>query len=61
MNGNEHNHLQEEIQDHIAPQYSHMQRWKRIHHTWSFWVFLFLMFVAIMYYITSVDFAFAPR
>ena len=39
----------------------HKPRWKRIHHTWSFWIFLFLMLVAILYYIMSVDFAFAPR
>ena len=61
MSENEHNQHQEETQDHIMPQHSHRQRWKRIHHTWSFWIFLFLMFVGILYYITSVDFAFAPR
>jgi len=35
--------------------------WKRMHHTWGFWIFLFLMFVGIIYYIMSVDFAFAPH
>jgi flagellar biosynthesis/type III secretory pathway M-ring protein FliF/YscJ len=35
--------------------------WKQIHHTWLFWVFLFLMFAGIIYYIMSVDFAFAPH
>jgi hypothetical protein len=47
MNENDHNH--------------HRPYWKRIHHTWYFWVFLFLMFAGIIYYIMSVDFAFAPR
>ena len=61
MSENEHNQHQEETQEKILPQQSQKLRWKRIHHTWSFWIFLFLMFVAIMYYITSVDFAFAPR
>lgn len=52
---------QNQHQDQIMPQQTHQPRWKRIHHTWSFWIFLFLMFVAIMYYIVSVEFAFAPR
>jgi len=39
----------------------HKPYWKRIHHIWYFWVFLFLMFVGIIYYIMSVDFAFAPH
>jgi len=46
MNENEHN--------------QHRPYWKRIHHSWIFWVFLFLMFAGIIYYIMSVDFAFAP-
>lgn len=61
MSENEHNQHQEEKQDHIMPQRSHRQRWKQIHHSWIFWIFLFLMFVGILYYIASVDFAFAPR
>ncbi len=61
MSENEHNRHQEETQDYIMPEHSHRRQWKRIHHTWSFWIFLFLMFAAILYYITSVDFAFAPR
>ncbi len=39
----------------------HRPYWKRIHHTVGFWIFLFLMFVAIVYYIMTVDFAFAPH
>jgi hypothetical protein len=35
--------------------------WKRAHRTISFWIFVFLMFVGIVYYIISLDFAFAPR
>jgi len=61
MSENEHNQHQEETQEQIVPQNSRQPRWKRIHHSWIFWIFLFLMFVAIMYYITSVDFAFSPR
>jgi hypothetical protein len=33
----------------------------RLHHSWAFWVFLFLMLAAIGYYIMSDNFAFAPR
>ncbi len=40
---------------------THRPYWKRIHHTWSFWIFLLLMLVGILYYIISVDFAFAPH
>jgi len=27
--------------------------WKQIHHTWSFWIFLFLMLAAMVYYTLS--------
>jgi len=33
---------------------------KRIHHSWIFWVFLFLMLFAIGFYIMSVDFSTVP-
>ena len=61
MSKNEHNQHQVETQNSIVPPISRQPRWKRIHHSWIFWVFLFLMLVAILYYVTSVDFAFAPR
>ena len=61
MSENEHNQHQEETQNQIVPQKSRQPRWKRMHHSWIFWIFLILMFAAIMYYVTSVDFAFAPR
>ena len=49
-----------DIQHEILPEREKRPRLKRIHHTWAFWIFLFLMFVGIIYYIMSVDFAFAP-
>jgi len=61
MNENEHKHDSEEGQNYIVTSHDHKPYWKRIHHTWSFWIFLFLMFVGILYYIVSVDFAFAPQ
>lgn len=60
MSKNEHNQQNKETQDYILPEHSHRRRWKQIHHSWIFWIFLFLMFVGIMYYIISVGFAFAP-
>jgi|WetSurMetagenome_2_1015567.scaffolds.fasta_scaffold357807_2 hypothetical protein len=48
MNENMHNLPLEETQDHIMPQCSHRPRWNQLHHTWSFWIFLILMFVAII-------------
>jgi hypothetical protein len=38
----------------------HGPYWKRAHHDWRFWLVVFLMLVAIVYYIMSVDFAFSP-
>jgi len=61
MNENEHKPNSGEGQNYILTPRDHKPYWKRMHHTWSFWIFLFLMFVAIMYYIVSVDFAFAPQ
>jgi hypothetical protein len=61
MNEHEHNHHQEKGQDHILVPHDHKPYWKRMHHTWSFWIFLFLMLACILYYIVSVDFAFAPH
>jgi hypothetical protein len=58
---NKHEHNQQEVQDHILVPHDHKPYWKRMHHTWSFWVFLFLMLACILYYIVSVDFAFAPH
>ncbi len=58
---NKNGNHQEETQDFIMPQHDKRPRWKRIHRSWIFWIFLFLMFVAILYYISSVDFAFAPH
>jgi len=39
----------------------HRPYWNDLHHSWLFWVFVVLMFAGIIYYIMSVDFAFAPR
>jgi hypothetical protein len=39
----------------------HRPFWTGIHHSWLFWVFVVLMFGGIVYYIMSVDFAFAPH
>jgi len=58
-NGQEQN-LQEVI-DHVTYHPEHKPAWKTIHHKWWFWVGVLMMFTAIMYYVVSVDFAFAPR
>jgi deoxyadenosine/deoxycytidine kinase len=49
--------MKEEVNEHNQ----HHSYWKRLHHSFGFWIFLFLMFVAILYYIITVDFAFAPQ
>lgn len=42
-------------------EHGHGPYWKRLHHSWIFWVFLFLMFFGIMYYVVTVDFLFVPH
>ncbi len=58
---NENNQHQQEVNDHIIAQPEYKPYWKRVHHSWIFWVFLFLMFASITFYIISVNFAFAPQ
>ena len=40
---------------------SHRPYWKRAHHDWRFWVVVVLMFVGVIFYVMSDDFAFVPR
>jgi hypothetical protein len=61
MSENEQNNHLQEVNDHITVVHDHKPYWTRIHYSWIFWVFLFLMFASIIYYIISVDFAFAPQ
>ncbi len=63
MDKNEHdqNHPWHDGQAHHKKYHVYWPHWKRIHHTWGFWVFLILMIAAIMYYVMSADFALAPR
>lgn len=59
MNKND-NH-KEEVQNKILPKREKLPHWRYIHHSWTFWIFLILMFFAIMYYVVSINFAFAPQ
>jgi hypothetical protein len=61
MSENTHNHQLHEGQDHITVHHEHKPYWKRVHHSWIFWIFLFLMFIGIVYYIMSVDFVLVPQ
>jgi hypothetical protein len=42
-------------------QNQHRPYWKRMHRSVAFWIFLLLMFIAIIYYIMTVNFALAPQ
>ena len=33
----------------------------QVHHSWIFWVFLVLTLSAVLYYIMTMDFAYAPQ
>lgn len=61
MSDNKQNHQSSDGQDYIRVPSDHQPRWKNIHRSWIFWVFLFLMMVGIMYYIVSLGFLFAPQ
>jgi hypothetical protein len=61
MTDNKQNHHLPEGQDYIKGPSDHIPRWKQFHHSWIFWIFLFLMLIGIFYYIVSVDFILTPR
>jgi hypothetical protein len=54
MNEAKHNH--EHYGDH-----SHPPRWKRVHHSWIFWVAVFLMLLAIITYVMTGDLSWGLR
>jgi 4-amino-4-deoxy-L-arabinose transferase-like glycosyltransferase len=58
MNDNKHNQIG---QDSIKDFHERRFHWKRIHHSWIFWVFLFLMLVGILFYVMTVDFSSVPQ
>ena len=39
----------------------HKPYWKRIHHSWIFWIFLLLMLAGIIYYVMTLNFSLAPQ
>ncbi len=61
MNDNKQSSSNHDLQDHIEPEHTHSPKWKRVHHTLWFWIFLVLMLGGILYYVMTVDFAFAPH
>ena len=61
MNDNKKNSSNHDLQDHIEPENNNSPKWKRVHHTLWFWIFLVLMLGGILYYVMTVDFAFAPH
>lgn len=46
--------------DHLAPK-DQRPSWKRVHHTWWFWVALFLMLAAMTIFVLSDNLAFLPH
>jgi len=61
MTDNKLNHQPEEGSNYIVIPEEHKSRWRPIHRSWIFWVFLFLMLTAILYYIVTLGFVFAPQ
>lgn len=39
----------------------HRPYWKRMHHSWFFWVAAISMLTAMVIYVTSINLAFRPR
>ena len=48
VNDRDHRH-----EDHHG--HSHTPRWRRVHHSWIFWVAVFLMLLAIVTYVMTGD------
>ena len=48
MNEAKHNHDHHEA-------HSHRPRWKRVHHSWIFWVAVFLMLLGMITYVMTGD------
>ncbi len=61
MKENEHKQNLQEVINQSRLHHEHKFHLKHIHHKWWFWVGFILIFGAIIYYIVSVDFAFAPN
>jgi len=61
MSENEHHHSLLEEQEIKNANLNRKPYWKTIHHHWYFWVFLVLTLSAVLYYIMTEDFSFAPR
>jgi hypothetical protein len=61
MNENEHEQHQNEKQKHNNGHYEHRPYWKGAHRDWRVWVGVILMLAAILYYIMSDNFIFAPH
>ena len=61
MKDNKQNSSNNDLQDHIQAERKNISRWRQVHHSWLFWVFLVLMLIGIVYYIRTVSFAFAPQ
>ena len=63
MNKNGIEQPRQDWQDHLTGHHLNKGewKWKKLHHSWIFWVFFLLTLTAIVYYIMSVDFINAPR
>jgi len=61
MNENKNNYSLLKKQEIKNANHAHKPYWKRMHHSWFFWVFMVLTIVAVIYYIVTIDFSNAPR
>ena len=61
MNEKELNQHRQEGHEHINSHHKLSPYWKRAHRDWRVWLGMFLMLAAIIYYIMSEDFSFAPH
>jgi hypothetical protein len=56
MNESHHGHQPDNRTHH-----SHRPYWKRAHTDWRLWIGVLLMFLAIIYYVMSIDLSTRPR
>lgn len=53
MNENKHDHHRQKREELKKIRHDPKPYWKRMHHTLSFWIFLFLMLAAMVYFMMS--------
>ncbi len=55
------NEREQHAEPHRPAEGPHRPYWKRMHHSWFFWVSVVMIMTAMILYVTSLNLAFRPR